>query len=89
MIHPTKPPQFDGQRLRALRKQRGLSADRLARRADLTTRHVWRLEGNKRPNVAAITLARVALALGTTVEYLLGLTDDPLRYAAERRDQAV
>ncbi|NOZ04737.1 MAG: helix-turn-helix transcriptional regulator [Chloroflexi bacterium] len=70
-------PVFDGQRLKALRQERGLRAQVVARRAGVSVRHVWRLEANARPNVAGVTLGRLALALDTTVEYLLGLTDDP------------
>ena len=69
-------PVFDGERLRALRKIRGLSAEKVARRADVSLRHLHRLEAGQRPNTAALTLTRVALALGTTVEYLLGTTED-------------
>ncbi|RLC58079.1 MAG: hypothetical protein DRI80_14235 [Chloroflexota bacterium] len=69
-------PTFNGQRLRAIRKRRGLSAEKLARKANVTVRHVWRLEAGKRPNVAAVTLMRIALALDTTLEYLLGVIDD-------------
>jgi len=60
-------PTFNGQRLRAIRKRRGLSAEKLARKANVTVRHVWRLEAGKRPNVAAVTLMRIALALDTTL----------------------
>ena len=70
-------PIFDGRRLRAVRKNRGLSAENLARRANITVRHIWRLEADQRPNTSAVTLARVALALGTTVEYIVHITDDP------------
>jgi transcriptional regulator with XRE-family HTH domain len=70
-------PQLDGSRIRTLRKERELTAEALARSADISTRHIWRLESNRRPNSAAVVVARVALALGTTVEYLLGLTDNP------------
>jgi len=71
-----REPVFDGERLGALRKRRKLSAEKAARRADVSTRHFRRLEAGQRPNTAAITLARIALALDTTVEYFLGLTDD-------------
>ncbi len=70
-------PQLQGQRLRELRKQKGLSAEKLARLSDVSTRQIWRLEGNTRPNSAAITVARVAEALDTTLEYLLGMTNSP------------
>jgi len=41
--------QLNGSRLRALRKQRGLSANQLAHQTDLTPRHIARLESNQRP----------------------------------------
>ena len=39
-----KEPVFDGERLRAVRKERGLSAHDVSRRAKVTARHIWRLE---------------------------------------------
>ena len=72
-----KEPAFDGARLRAMRKERGLSADDVERMAKVTARHIWRLEAGKRPNVAAVTLARIALAVEVDINYLLGLTDIP------------
>ena len=44
--------------------------------SSVSARHIWRLEAGQRPNVATVTLARIAQALDTTLEYLLGLTDD-------------
>ena len=58
-----REPIFDGARLRAVRKERGLSARDVERMAKVTARHIWRLEAGKRPNVAAVTLARIALAI--------------------------
>jgi transcriptional regulator with XRE-family HTH domain len=69
-------PTFNGRRLKILRKKRGLSVERAARKADVSVRHFRRLEAGQRPKTAAITLARIALALDTTVEYFLGITDD-------------
>jgi len=66
---------FRGDRMRALRHTRRISADRLAKAADLTTHHVFRLERGERPNVWGITIARLAQALDTTTDFLLGLTD--------------
>ena len=70
-------PRFHGERARALRKARGLSARKVAARAGIHWRYYLRLEKNERPNVSAVNAAAIALALGTTLEYLLGLTDDP------------
>ena len=72
----TNRPELIFERLKALRKEQGLSAEQIARKADVSVRHLRRLEAGQRPNTSAVTLARVALALGTTVEYLLGLTED-------------
>ena len=72
-----REPTFDGERLRAMRKERGLSARDVERMAKVTARHIWRLEAGKRPSVAAVTLARIALALDVDINYLLGLTDVP------------
>lgn len=72
----TNQPELIFERLKALRKAQGLSAEQIARKADVSVRHLRRLKAGQRPNTSAVTLARVALALGTTVEHLLGLTDD-------------
>ena len=69
-------PELIFARLKTLRKEKGLSAEQIARKANVSVRHLRRLEAGQRPNTSAITLARVAVALGTTVEYLLGLTND-------------
>jgi transcriptional regulator with XRE-family HTH domain len=69
-------PELKFERLKALRKKQGLSAERVARKANVSVRHLRRLEAGQRPNTSAVTLACVATALGTTVEYLLGLTND-------------
>jgi transcriptional regulator with XRE-family HTH domain len=79
-------PEVDGQRIRALREQRGLSADGLAHRTGITARHILRMERGNLPNTRAVTLARIAIGLSSTVEYLLGLSDDPAFYRAEQPD---
>jgi transcriptional regulator with XRE-family HTH domain len=68
-------PELDFERLKALRKEQGLSAEQIARKANVSVRHLRRLEAGQRPNTSAVTLAKVALALGTTMEHLLGLDD--------------
>ena len=72
-----KEPAFDGARLRAMRKERGLSVHLVLEMAGVTARHIWRLEAGKRPNVAAVTLARIAVAIDVDVNYLLGLSESP------------
>jgi len=75
---------LDGKRLRQLRRERGLSARRLAEHADLCVRQIWRMEAGHRPNVRAITVARIALALATSMDYLMGLTEEPVPYPSHR-----
>ena len=69
-------PRFHGERARALRKARGLSAREVATRSGIHVRYYLRLEKNIRPNVSAVNVAAIALALETNLEYLMGLTDD-------------
>ena len=85
-------PSLQPHRLKALRLKRQMRAREVARRAGISAAQLYRLELGTRPNTAAITLARVALVLDTSVEYLLGLTDDErsvreLLAAAEQAEQ--
>ena len=68
-------PFANKQRIRALRLDRRMRAEEVAQEAGISVAQVYRLEAGERPNVAAVTLAGVAQALDTTLEYLLGLTD--------------
>jgi DNA-binding Xre family transcriptional regulator len=54
----------DGQLLRQLRRQRGLSQEMLADRAGISTATVGRLERCDRPSCRGRTLARLAVVLG-------------------------
>ncbi len=63
-------------RLRELREQRGWSISTLASLSGVSVSQLYRLEKGERPRVAAVTLARIAQALETSVDYLLGLTDN-------------
>ncbi len=73
------PPEvtFQGPRLRAARIQRDLTVEELARRADLTTHHVYQLERGVHAGPRSTTLARLAQILHVSTDYLLGLTDRP------------
>lgn len=71
-----RAPCLYPQRLKLLRQKYRMSASGLACQAGISPAHIHRLERGARPNVSAVTLARVALALNTSIEYLLGLTND-------------
>ncbi|MBN1955859.1 MAG: helix-turn-helix transcriptional regulator [Anaerolineae bacterium] len=76
MTFQTTTPTVDKDRIKGLRVGRAMRAEEVARRAGISTAQVYRLENGERPNATAVTMARIAQALGTSVEYLLGMTDD-------------
>ncbi len=65
------------ERLRALRQQRGLRQAALARLAGVSPALICRMEDGSRRRAAGPVLERLSVALGTSTDYLLGLTDDP------------
>ena len=62
-------------RLREVRERRRMSIKEVAQAAGLSVSQLYRLEKGERPRVAAITLARIAQVLDTSLDYLLGLKD--------------
>ncbi len=84
---PVKEVRFYGERVRALHRARGLSAARLAEEIGISVRHIYRIENNQRPHIWAITIGRVAQALGTSCDYLMGLSDVPQK--ASRRETPI
>jgi transcriptional regulator with XRE-family HTH domain len=75
---------IDGQRLRQLRRQRGLSQEMLADRAGVSAGTVGRLERCGRPSCRGRTLARLAAVLGEqpaaiipTDHHATGSSSDP------------
>ncbi len=72
---------FRGERMRQLRRVKKISATQLSRQCKLTIRHIYRVENNQKPNVWAVTVAKLARALHTSMDYLMGLTDNPEPYS--------
>lgn len=66
-----------GDRLRLLREERGLNQSELGRLSGVARSQISRIEKEERPGVGAVMIAQIARALGTTSDYLIGLTDDP------------
>jgi len=60
-------------RLKALRAKYHLTQEQLAERADLSIKHVQRLESKKPCGVRLITLDRIAKAFGVSLSELLKL----------------
>jgi len=73
----TSAPVADGHRLKTLRLDRRMRVVEVAEATGISAAHIYRLEASDRPNVAAVTLAGIASALETSLEYLLCMTDDP------------
>jgi transcriptional regulator with XRE-family HTH domain len=67
-----------GTRVKTLREARGLTQGQLAYKASTTSAQISRIENNERPGAQAILIGRIAEALGTTADYLLGRTADPM-----------
>ncbi len=66
-----------GPRLRSLREDRDLDVGQLAYKAGLHPSTIRKIEAGDRPNASGVLLVRLADALDTTTDYLLGRTDDP------------
>lgn len=67
---------MDGKRLKLLRERWGYTQESLAELTGVSLRSITRYErGNAEANDE--TVARLAKALNTSTDYLLGLTDDP------------
>lgn len=74
-----------GDRLRALRKKKGLSLDRLAEATGTSKSYLWELENREVPRPSAEKLAALARALASTVGALMDDKTDP--GAADIQDQ--
>lgn len=68
---------IDGQRLRQLREGQGFSREEFASRVNLGTAQINRYERGE-SDATADVLARMAIVLGVSTDYLVGLTDNPV-----------
>ena len=60
-----------GGKILALRRTKGIRQDELAARSGISQTYLSSVENDQRPNVSARVLARIATALGATVDDLL------------------
>src|SRR5256885_4675099 len=65
-----------GERVVLLRRRARLSQPELAQQADMSVTTLNRVE-NAHQSLYMEKIAALAMALGTTADYLLGLSDDP------------
>lgn len=64
-------------RLKKLRKERGFSQIKMQMLTGIDQSNYSKIETGKR-NMSSEQCRRIALALDTSMDYLLGLTDDPI-----------
>ena len=69
--------KFDniGVKVRALRKERGLTQEKLAEMAEISINYLSKIENNRIKNVGVLITFRLAKALGVTSGYLMGQED--------------
>ncbi len=71
-----------GQRVTRIREQRGLTQQQLAVKAKTSYQTIWRIENGKHAEPGIYIAARIARALGVSLDYLSGMYDDPEHEAA-------
>ena len=69
-----------GDRIKALRKQKQMSAEQLAASCGVSPATIYRYEKGDIENMRTDKLTPIAAALGTTSAYLMGWADDPTDY---------
>lgn len=69
--------KFDniGVKVRALRKERGLTQEKLAEMAEISINYLSKIENNRIKNVGVLITFRLAKALEVTSGYLMGQED--------------
>jgi transcriptional regulator with XRE-family HTH domain len=67
--------QSFGEKIRTLRKEKGLTLDQLAERTDSSKSYIWELENKNPPRPSAEKIAKIAAELGVTSDYLMDEKD--------------
>ncbi len=60
-----------GDKIRTLRKKKGYTLDKLAELAESSKSYIWQLENDSPPRPSADKIAKIAIALGVTPDYLI------------------
>ena len=64
-----------GEKIQRLRKEKGLTLDKLAELTDSSKSYIWELENRTPPRPSAEKLSKIAEQLDTNIDYLLDLED--------------
>lgn len=71
-----------GEKIRELRKKKGFTLDKLAELSESSKSYIWELENKDPPRPSADKIAKIAVALGVTPDYLI--TDEvPIQDATD------
>jgi transcriptional regulator with XRE-family HTH domain len=73
-----------GERIRELRKKKGMTLDQLAAATDSSKSYIWELENKDPPRPSADKISKIAVVLGVTGDYLMGVDDVNLQSAEDR-----
>lgn len=65
-----------GEKLRKLRKEKGLTLEKLAELTDSSKSYIWELENKNMPRPSAEKIGKIAAVLGVTSEFLIDETED-------------
>lgn len=68
-------PTALGDKIRELRKQKGLTLDKLAELTESSKSYIWELENKNTPRPSAEKIGRIAAVLGVTSEFLLDTSE--------------
>ena len=75
-----------GKRISALLADTGMTQRALAIEAGLSEQHISDIVNDRVPRASAAVMALIAEALGSSVDYIMGLSDDPLPAPDAGRD---
>lgn len=64
-------PSDLGEKIRKLRKEQGLTLDKLAEMTESSKSYIWELENKNPPRPSAEKVAKIADKLGVEIQYLL------------------
>lgn len=60
-----------GEKIRTLRQKKGYTLDKLAELSESSKSYIWELENKNPPRPSADKVAKIAVALGVTPDYLI------------------
>lgn len=77
---PDKEIALDIDRLNAMMERRGWGPTELETQSGIGYDTIYKIRSSRRPRSSAEIMAKLARALGCSLDYLVGLTDDPRPY---------